>query len=39
MIRVDDFPQDLGSSDQRPLDYSRTGAANSAGPLVHKVAA
>ena len=39
VIRVDDFPQDLGSSDQRPLDYSRTGAANSATPIVHKVAA
>ncbi|HSN45519.1 MAG TPA: hypothetical protein VLW08_04105, partial [Casimicrobiaceae bacterium] len=40
VIRVDDFPQDLGTSGLRPLDYnSRAGTVASNSALVHKVAA
>jgi acyl-CoA dehydrogenase len=39
VIRVDDFPQDLGTSGLRPLDYGRAGTMASNSALVHKVAA
>ncbi len=40
VIRVDDFPQDLGTSGMRPSDYSKAGIVTQAVPsIVHKAAA
>jgi acyl-CoA dehydrogenase len=40
VVRVDDFPQDLGTSGMRPLDYGKAGSvAPAAPPIVHKAAA
>jgi hypothetical protein len=39
VIRVDDFPQDLGTSAMRPLDYRNPGTVAQPDPAVPQKAA